>query len=280
MLDGIIITMPALVKASTSGDKRIVEVEASNESMDSEGDVILQRALLDSSASFVKSGHLDIDHLSEIGERLGIDNPSGYIIGRPVEVKDLGKGRTGVVGEIRRSKDGKVSAKSNKYDEFWESLQSDPPVQWSASIYGFPISGQIDDCRTGTCDVDATRFLVKGLDWRSLAFTRNPINTAIKGMARIVTAKSRIELIKSTGIVKASGGAYAGMPLSWPRNMDELWGQYSRHNASCPHSEGTNSVLGFTNHFLYCCGMMTSDAELFAHALMYAILLDRKKRSD
>lgn len=278
MIDGIIISMPALVKASVKGDKRIVEVEASNEVVDSEGDVILQQALLESSASFIKSGHLDLDHISEIGDRLGIPNPSSYIIGVPVEVTDLGNKRTGVVGEIRRAKDGKVNAKSNKFDEFWDSLQSDPPIRWQASIYGFPKADMVDDCRSGSCDGDATRFLVKGLDWKSLAFTRNPINTAIKGSARIVSAKARIELIKSGSYaVDSIGPAYGG--LSWPRNMDELWGQYARHNDKCPHTEGTNSVIGFIDHFLFCCGMMKSEAEVAAHALMYAIILDKRKKA-
>ena len=82
--DGYIVEIPCIVKAKASTDgKRLVSVEASSEAVDSEGDVILQKALLDSSKSFVATGHIDIDHLSELGDRLGIANPTSYIIGRP-----------------------------------------------------------------------------------------------------------------------------------------------------------------------------------------------------
>ena len=79
--DALCIDLPVLIKARTDGDRRLVEVEASNEEKDSERDIIKQAALLDDAASFVATGHLDIDHYSEIGERLGITNPTDYIVG-------------------------------------------------------------------------------------------------------------------------------------------------------------------------------------------------------
>jgi hypothetical protein len=85
--DALCIDLSVIIKARTDGDRRLVEVEASNEEKDSEKDIIKQAALLDDAASFVSTGHLDIDHYSEIGERLGIANPTDYIIGVPVEVK-------------------------------------------------------------------------------------------------------------------------------------------------------------------------------------------------
>src|SRR6185437_3512682 len=181
--NALCIQLPVIVKARQDGDKRIVEVEASNEEKDSEKDIIKQAALLESADSFVKTGHLDIDHLSEIGDRLGIQRPSDFIVGVPIEVKDLGEGRTGVVGELH--KPGRTKA-----DELWESLKAEPPVRWQASIYGFPKPGKVIDCRVAKGGDADTRFIVEGIDWRSLAFTRNPVNTAIKGAARIITAKS------------------------------------------------------------------------------------------
>jgi hypothetical protein len=101
--DALGFDLPVLIKARTDGDRRLVEVEASNEEKDSEKDIIKQFALLDSAASFVATGHLDIDHYSEIGERLGMANPTDYIVGVPTEMKDLGKGRTGVLGELHKA---------------------------------------------------------------------------------------------------------------------------------------------------------------------------------
>lgn len=276
MLEGIIIGLDAVVKARPAADgRRLIEVEASNQVCDSEGDVILQKALLDSAPAFVKTGHIDIDHISEIGARFGIPDPTSYIIGRPTDVKDIGDKRTAVVAEIMRAGDGSFSPERNRYDAFWKSLQSDPPVAWRASIYGFPKSeSDVVDCREQTCELGAKRYLIKGLDWRSLAVTRNPINTAIKGVAHIVTAKAWIDAVS-----KDYGAGMTPISLlSVPRNMDELWGQYQRHIAKdCPYAAGVNTTATFKDHFSFCCGAPTEVADVLAHALMHAITLDRRR---
>lgn len=197
--EAVIVSLPAIIKGHQDKDgKRVLEVEASNEEVDDEGDVIAQKALLDSAAQFVKSGHVDIDHISELGHRLGISNPESYIIGRPTEVKDLGGGRTSVVGEIRRSADGIHDPIKNKYDAFWDTLNSSPPVLWRASVYGFPTEDGVTDCRNETCESGARRYHITKMNWRSLAMTRNPVNTNIKGFAKIVSAKAYIAaLMKS-----------------------------------------------------------------------------------
>ena len=280
------VSLPVIIKAREDGDRRIVEVEASNQFCDSEGDVILQQALLNSADSFVKSGHLDIDHLSEIGERLGIQRPTDYIVGVPTEVKDLGGGRTGVIGELHKK--GRAKA-----DELWESLKADPPVRWQASIYGFPVPGQVIDARVSKAQdtMGATRFLVKGIDWRSLAFTRNPINTSIKGAAHIVTAKSMLAIMKSrmavgdiakgpeSNIVEMNAPAAPDYLLS-PRNREEMMGHYHYHieRGRCQHAGGVmgRSVHNFKEHFQHCCGDAPWEADIKSLALMH--LLKRERR--
>lgn len=279
-MNGFLVEIPVIVKSRTSDDgRRLVAVEASSEAVDSEGDVILQKALMDSGPTFIKSGNLDIDHLSELGDRLGIPDPMSYIVGRPTEVRDLGKNRTEVEGEIRKASDGKHNPKLNRYDAFWDTLQSDPPVAWRASIFGFPKSGMVDDCRDMACDGGATRFLVKGIDWRSLAFTRNPVNTDLKGTAHIVTAKSFVAHF-------AKNGASASMPApislgefqTMPYNLDGMVGQHKRHiSKDCPFTGGLDSTLGFKQHFMGCCGAGPDQADIAAHALMHHLLLERKR---
>lgn len=285
MSEAILINLPCIIKSHVEGGRRMVEVEASSEEVDSEGDLIEQGALLGSAAEFIARGHLDIDHYSEIGRRLGIVNPESYIVGRPVEVKDIGGGRTSVVGEIMRSKDGTFDIKANRYDAFWHSLQSDPPVQWRASIYGFPVAEETIDCREERCDSGARRFHIKGMDWRSLAFTRSPINDSLKGVAKIVTAKAHIEqLLKGWGLddplppapMPASAASPDLMPI--PRTLDELWGQFGRHMSYCRNTTGFNSAYGFKLHFMACCGADPEQADILAHALMHLIRKDRERK--
>jgi hypothetical protein len=281
------ISIPVIIKARQEGDRRLVEVEASNEHVDSEGDVITQNALLGAADGFVKGGHLDIDHMSEIGERLGIQRPADYIVGVPTGVKDLGDGRTGVTGELHKS--GRYKA-----DELWESLRAEPPVRWQASIYGFPLPGKMVDARVTKSGnlKGATRFYVDGLDWRSLAFTRNPINTSITGAASIVTAKAFAAVMKSrmpslmadtskSDYFPQAMPAEASSYILSPRNRLELLGHYNYHiqNGRCPVSSGSksSSVGSFAEHFMMCCCDSPDEADIKALALMH--LLKREKRS-
>jgi hypothetical protein len=283
--EAYIIPLDVVVKAvkDDGSGRRMVEVEASSEDVDDQGDIVLQSALLNSAASFIKSGHLDLDHYSEIGHRIGILDPSSYIVGRPTEVKDIGGKRTSVVGEIMRARDGKFDSDGNKYDGFWKTLQSDPPVHWSASIYGFP--SDIQDCTEKACSNGATRYVVKAIDWRSLAFTRKPVNKSLKGYAKIVTAKSygdeiRKDMMNPMGlsdVAEPQPGMSFFQPVM-PNTMDSLWGAYHRHmKSACPYCREGNSVLAFKDHFMFCSGASPETADLFAHALMYMILKDRKR---
>ncbi len=312
--DLIMFDLPCIIKATTdTTGKRIVELEASNEQVDLEGDVILQKALLDSAASFIKHGHLDIDHISEIGDTLSppITNKLSYIVGVPLEVTDLGNGRTGVKGLITESKDGISDPVNNKYDELWESLNRKPPVAWRASIFGYPILSELVDCSENTCSHGATRYLVKGIDWRSLAFTRTPMNNKITGFARVVTGKSFAKIMKAgglwpqeadifedgdepllssmvggtNGVAGIGGSAIANsddnipatpVTPNCPANTDEMWGEYIRHiSISCPCGDyliPENSIGYFREHYMVCRGLPFDKSDILAHALAYLVL--------
>lgn len=299
LLNAVIIDFPALVKARTdSSGKRLIEVEASVELVDDEGDLILQKALLDSADAFVKNGHIDVDHISELGHRFGIQNPESYIIGRPVEVKNIGDGRTSVVSEIMRSRDG-FDPSRNRFDAFWATLTATPPVEWRSSIYGFPKASETIDCRNTTCEGGVTRFLIKALDWRSLAMTRRPVNNHIKGCATIVTAKAfAMEIAKdfnyslppamlseTAPVPQAASTSIAPAPtpsptfaILPPRNLDDAYGQYHGHmRKDCPATGGLNSTVGFREHFKACCGLDPVMANVWAHALSHHLLLNRRR---
>jgi hypothetical protein len=260
----IIARVPAIIKArpTEAGGRRIVEVDASTEATDLDGDVVLQDALLKSASAFIATGHLDIDHISEFGYRMGIADPSSYIVGRPLDVRS-GPNRTTVVeGEISKAIDGRIDPVRNRFDEFWQSLQRDPPVVWFSSIYGWPTDFD-DFSAKAESGSKVTRYLIKAIDWRSLAFTRSPKNTALVGRARIVTAKSyMLELAK----------AYAIDPATELRDMTMLM-----KAAVCPTCAVHTfpSLLGYRQHFVACKGAPMAMADVYAHAVMHKVNMRR-----
>ena len=257
----VVASFPVVIKAheESRSKRRIVEVESSNQSRDEDGDVVLQQALLDSAPTFIATGHLDIDHLSEFGARLGIPDPSSYIVGRPLDVRKGDGDTTFVEGEISRSLDGRIDPARNRYDEFWQSLRREPPVVWFSSIYGWPTD--LDDCTKGACgDFGATRYVIKAIDWRSLAFTRAPKNTSLRSPTRIVSAKSYLaELAKALP------------PTAWiPDTVADA-------ASPCPNCEvhKTPSLLGYRRHFAACKGCSAGMSDILAHAMMHRTNMDR-----
>lgn len=202
--DAMIVAMPVIIKARTdAAGKRFIEVQASSEDVDDEGDVIAQKALMDSAEHFVKNGHLDINHYSELHARLNLPgSPSDWIIGHPTEVKDIGNGRTSIVGEIRRG--------AEKAEAFWKSMTSDPPVRWRASIYGFPPADGFTDCRKDTCVSGAQRFHITKMRWESTALTCSPINSSLTGFARVITAKAYVEAFRALSRARPSFASTQG----------------------------------------------------------------------
>jgi hypothetical protein len=81
----------------------IFEVEASNENLDLQGQIVLQRALLESKGHFLSNGVISYDHLHKRHGPDGqvISDPS-MVIGEPMEVKTDGN-RTIVVGKLYKS---------------------------------------------------------------------------------------------------------------------------------------------------------------------------------
>ena len=319
LMKAVIIELPMFIKASTQDGRRIVELEASNEGVDLEGDKIAQSALMKSRDSFLRSGHLDIEHYSEIGDRLDppIPNPASYIVGRPIDVVDLGNGRTGVVGEIAKSADGSYRPDLYKYDMLWESLNRNPPVKWLASIYGYPIPEEVIDCSATTCNNGATRYYVAGIDWRSLAFCKNPMNNHIVGAARVVSQKAFVTaLSKANGffpdgsdifgansaepmlasMVGGLPGSVGGSaiqanddpqahtptaPMNCPASIDEMWGEYQRHILrDCPAYDMTigNTLGFFRDHYMQCRGLPFDKADILAHALSYLVKRERARK--
>lgn len=266
----LVARLPALVKAQTpdASGRRVVEVEVSTEAEDLDGDIVLQEALLGSANSFVATGHLDIDHKSELGHRMipPIRDPSSYIVGRPLSVIAADGGSTFVRGEIDRARDGSFDPSRSHADALWASLMREPPVRWYASIYGFPTD--LDDCARGQCStVQAKRFVIKAIDWRSLAFTRTPKNTALSSPTRIVTAKAYI-----AELMKTVEGPPNTALLAVPDTMDDV---YAAADCLGCRAQEEPSLLGYRRHFVKCLGYPPGAADIMAHALMHKCSMDK-----
>ena len=261
--EAFLVSMPCLVKAYThnlDAKERIVSVEASCEEMDSEGDIILQRALLDSAPDFIKSGDLDIDHLSKIGSRYGIRDPEKYIVGRPLEVRDMGNGRTEVVGRIDSF--APFDPVANKADELWKSLVSEPDAVWRASIYGFPT-----DLEKGVGG--AQRYLVRSMRWTSMAFTRRPVNDKIQKKTTIIMAKSLDAEIIKGDFMSSFGEKISGQDMP---ELDILFKSYEDHwRSRCDMMMKSRTLYDIKNHFVKCERFSEKNAEIAAHAVMNMI---------
>lgn len=254
--DGIMIQFPSLIKASMIGDRRIIEFEASCASKDMEGDVITQDALLKSADYFLRQGMIDVDHYCELGRNpayswLGIKDPESWIVGKPLEVKDLGNYRTGVKAEIKQHPQGINDPLKYKYDWIWTKIKNEPGLFY-ASVFGYPgIDTEEGGCTIGTDGrVCATRYLVKSFQWCSTALTRNPINKSLQHPVKIIMAK-------------AFAAKMGNMELDILRPLeankvfyrDQLRKSYFVHMLTeCPETEKGDNVTTTTmiNHFMKC----------------------------
>lgn len=269
-MDGICISLPTVVKSFSDGGRRMIECQASCEAVDLQGDVILQAALLGSAEHFLKKGVIDIDHLAFLGNRLGIRNPSEYIVGKPLEVRDMGGGNTAVKLELN---------KSARADEVWKSLQTDPPMPWRSSIYGFPNpKGFVDVAeQPGEETYGATRYLVKSMQWEALALTMNPVCAGIETTAHIVKAMiGKSYSLPVTPSISTPATETLANYMPPPRTREELLGAHFLAHiraGKCPHAGGDqgNSVHSFREHFNGCSQMDPFQSDLSALALMHLL---------
>jgi hypothetical protein len=140
----------------------IFEVEASNENLDLQDQIVVQRALLDSKEHFLSNGVVSFDHLHKRRGTDGqiISDPT-MIIGEPVEVRMEGT-KTIVRG---------ILYKSNEIaKDIWKKLK-DKSKRVKASVGGiFP--KVVRDAKSGK------EKIVRVL-WNDLALTFSPVNSTV-----------------------------------------------------------------------------------------------------
>lgn len=181
-----ILAISGFLKAhpATEGGKRYVYVQASDESVDQQGEVVLAKALRESADYYLRYGNLDLDHVTQVGPKQGIPNYAAFEIGRPVEVK-LDGARTMVKGEVYQG-DAKSAENANL---FWASLTAQqPPQRWYPSVAGAILAKS-----ARLADGGAKVTCIERVRWTNIGFSKTPVNAAVPSVSTVplgVLAKS------------------------------------------------------------------------------------------
>ena len=196
------ITQMLKATPAVESGERFIYLEASNETVDQQGEVVLAKALSDSADYYLKFGNLDIDHYTQIGARAGIPNYELFEIGRPVSVT-VRDGRTFVKGQIYAGS-GPAADKANA---FWSSLtELNPPARWYPSVGGAVIAKSvIVDPAT-----KSKRAVINKVRWSNIGFSKTPVNPNLATVSTVpfgALAKSwgasGLDLVKA---LEAGGG--------------------------------------------------------------------------
>jgi hypothetical protein len=167
------------------GGVRFVYLEASNEAVDYQGEVVLAKALADSADYYLRYGNLDLDHFTQIGAKQGIPNYELYEIGRPVDVRAR-DGKTFVKGQVY-SGTGPAAERANG---FWSSLVDlNPPARWYPSVGGKVITKSVAIDPVSK----AKRAIISQVRWTNIGFSKTPVNLSVGPISTVpigVLAKS------------------------------------------------------------------------------------------
>ncbi len=172
-------SVSTMLKATPSeeGGDRFLYFEASNEDVDHQGEVILQKALANSADYYLRHGNIDISHYTILGARSGLPNFMEYEVGRPVAVQVDGK-RTFVKAQLY-SGDSPMARNANMV---WSSLtQQKPAAVWFASVGGAVLSKSIKidpETKQKVAVVDAVR-------WNNTALDRCPVNKTVGSISTV-----------------------------------------------------------------------------------------------
>jgi hypothetical protein len=171
------LSIGSMLKATPrlEGTRRFIHFEASNEALDQQNEVVMQKALRDSADYFLRYGNIDIDHFTMIGAKAGIPDYTTYEIGRPVDVKFDGS-KTMVKAEIY-SGTGPAAMQAN---QFWSSLtEINPPARWYPSVGGSIMEKAIEiDPAT-----KMRKALIKKVRWTNIGVSKTPVNQTVPTVA-------------------------------------------------------------------------------------------------
>jgi hypothetical protein len=173
------LSVSQMLKATpaTEGEDRFVYIEASNQSRDLQGEVLIAKALENSAGYYLKFGNLDLEHFTQIGAKAGIPNYESYEIGKPVDVRVDGQ-RTFVKGQIFRGT-GPAAEKANL---FWSSLtEINPPKEWYPSVGGKVLEKSI----AIDPETNEPYPVITKVRWSNTGFSRTPVNPNLETVSTV-----------------------------------------------------------------------------------------------
>lgn len=160
----------------------IFEVEASNENLDLQNQIVLQRALMESKDEFLKGGVISFDHLHKRRDEKGniISDPS-MVIGEPIDVYFDEENKKTIVK-------GKLYSNNDKAKDLIKMLKAGS-TRVRASVGGiFP--QVVKNLKTGVEKI--THVL-----WNDLALTTSPVNNTVGSavFAKSMTAAEFVDYL-------------------------------------------------------------------------------------
>lgn len=198
------ISLGALLKATPTVEagERICFLEASNEGLDQQSEVVAAKALADSAGYFQRYGNIDIDHYTMIGAKAGIPDYAMYEIGQPIAVGQR-DGATFVKARIYAG-DGPAAERANY---FWSSLTDiNPPARWYPSVGGAILEKAIEiDPAT-----NMRKAIVKRVRWSNIGMSKTPVNQHVSTCATVPIGVFAKSMTASGGfdIAKALSAGY------------------------------------------------------------------------
>lgn len=175
LLDAVpdFISMGGLLKATPHEEsgRRLLYIEASNEDRDHQDEIVLHKALADSSDYYLRHGNVDLSHFSILGPKAGIPNYMEYEIGKPSEVRSTGK-TTFVKAELYTGD----SAMARNANMVWDSqTKQNPPSRWYPSVGGAVLAKSI---KVDPANGDKVA-VIERVRWNNLALDRQPVNRTV-----------------------------------------------------------------------------------------------------
>lgn len=280
------VSFDILMKATPmqEGSRRFIYVEASKESRDQQGEIVLAKALKDSVGVFKKFGEIDLDHKSmpSIARMHGITDPDNWVIGRPVDV--IFNGDTTIVKGELRTGDSPLAEKANTV---WEGMTKiSPPDRYYASVGGQVTGRDIRFDPIAKCKVP----VITGTRWNNLALSKNPVHPDLRPASTTPTgvfAKSlggfimkALEAGYGTDSAGLTGGAALrmqsldGAPINYFDFRNRL--ADAMRNGAVGHNPSASDLVGYCKQMF---GLSLGDAAEYVERFYRDLKTGLKKRS-